>query len=54
MAPHTGFDTDSIKDKAQKDILNLLEGVSKAFPHIFASQESADSYIGSRKEESSN
>jgi hypothetical protein len=30
MAPHAGFDTDSIKDKARKDLLNLLEGVSKA------------------------
>ena len=30
MAPHTGFDTDQIKDKARKDLLYLLEGVSKA------------------------
>ncbi|KAK0118819.1 hypothetical protein ONS95_007700 [Cadophora gregata] len=27
MAPHAGFDTDQIKDKARKDILYLLEGV---------------------------
>lgn len=28
MAPHAGFDTDHIKDKARKDLLYLLEGVS--------------------------
>ncbi|KAH9220441.1 Sec1-like protein [Leptodontidium sp. 2 PMI_412] len=27
MAPHVGFDTDQIKDKARKDLLYLLEGV---------------------------
>jgi vacuolar protein sorting-associated protein 33A len=30
MAPHVGFDPDSIKQKARKDLLHLLEGVSKA------------------------
>lgn len=30
MAPHVGFDTEQIKDKARKDLLYLLEGVSKA------------------------
>lgn len=30
MAPHAGFDTDQIRDKARKDLLYLLEGVSKA------------------------
>lgn len=29
MAPHAGFDTDQLKDKARKDLLYLLEGVSK-------------------------
>lgn len=29
MAPHAGFDSDQIKDKARKDLLYLLEGVSK-------------------------
>lgn len=29
MAPYAGFDTDQIKDKARKDLLYLLEGVSK-------------------------
>jgi hypothetical protein len=29
MAPHAGFETDQIKDKAKKDLLYLLEGVSK-------------------------
>ena len=29
MAPHAGFDTDQVKDKARKDLLYLLEGVSK-------------------------
>ena len=28
MAPHAGFDTDQIKEKARKDLLYLLEGVS--------------------------
>ncbi|KAI1756550.1 Sec1-like protein [Xylaria castorea] len=27
MAPHVGFDTEHIRDKARKDLLNLLEGV---------------------------
>ncbi|KAL8862831.1 MAG: hypothetical protein Q9178_000773 [Gyalolechia marmorata] len=27
MAPHPGIDTDAIKDKARKDLLDLLEGV---------------------------
>ncbi|KAI0102944.1 Sec1-like protein [Nemania sp. FL0031] len=27
MAPHVGFDTEHIKDKARKDLLHLLEGV---------------------------
>ena len=30
MAPDPGIDTDSIKDKARKDLLDLLEGVCKA------------------------
>lgn len=30
MAPHVEFDTDQIRDKARKDLLYLLEGVSKA------------------------
>lgn len=30
MAPHPGVDADLIKDKARKDLLNLLEGVCKA------------------------
>jgi hypothetical protein len=30
MAPHVGFDTEQIRDKARKDLLYLLEGVSKA------------------------
>ena len=30
MAPHPGVDTDAIKEKARKDLLNLLEGVCKA------------------------
>ena len=27
MAPHPGIDTDQIKEKARKDLLDLLEGV---------------------------
>lgn len=29
MAPHVGFDAEQIRDKARKDLLYLLEGVSK-------------------------
>ncbi len=32
MAPFVGFDTDHFKDKARKDLLYLLEGVSKEDP----------------------
>lgn len=31
MAPHAGFKTDEIKEKARKDLLYLLEGVSKDY-----------------------
>jgi hypothetical protein len=27
MAPHAGFDTEQVKEKARKDLLYLLEGV---------------------------
>jgi len=30
MAPHPGSDADYIRDKARRDLLTLLEGVSKA------------------------
>lgn len=30
MAPHVGFDAEQIREKARKDLLYLLEGVSKA------------------------
>lgn len=30
MAPHPGVDTEQIKEKARKDLLDLLEGVCKA------------------------
>lgn len=30
MAPHPGIDTEHIKNKARKDLLDLLEGVCKA------------------------
>lgn len=29
MAPHPGIDTDEIRDRARKDLLDLLEGVCK-------------------------
>lgn len=32
MAPHPGIDTEQIKEKARKDLLDLLEGVCKAHP----------------------
>lgn len=28
MAPHVGFDVEQVRDKARKDLLYLLEGVS--------------------------
>jgi hypothetical protein len=28
MAPRAGFDTEQVHDKARKDLLHLLEGVS--------------------------
>jgi hypothetical protein len=53
MAPHVGFDTDQIKDKARKDLLYLLEGVSKGShsPLICARQQLTGLRTGSRKEE---
>lgn len=36
MAPYAGFDTDQIKDKARKDLLYLLEGVSKDYQFLMA------------------
>jgi len=30
MAPHPGIDTSQIREKARKDLLDLLEGVCKA------------------------
>lgn len=33
-APHVGLDTNQIKEKARKDLLYLLEGVSKAYTHL--------------------
>lgn len=30
MAPHPGIDTDEIRDKARKELLDLLEGVCKS------------------------
>ena len=30
MAPHPGIDTNHIREKARKDLLDLLEGVCKA------------------------
>lgn len=30
MAPHVGFDTAYFRDKARREILHLLEGVSKS------------------------
>lgn len=30
MAPHPGVDTEQIKEKARKNLLDLLEGVCKA------------------------
>ena len=29
MAPRAGFDTEQVRDKARKDLLHLLEGVSR-------------------------
>jgi hypothetical protein len=32
MAPRAGFDTEHVRDKARKDLLHLLEGVSQMYP----------------------
>lgn len=32
MAPHVGFNTEHIRDKARKDLLYLLEAVSPSLP----------------------
>ncbi|KAK4105794.1 hypothetical protein N658DRAFT_492288 [Parathielavia hyrcaniae] len=32
MAPRAGFDTEQVRDKARKDLLHLLEGVSQQHP----------------------
>jgi len=42
MAPHVGFDTDQIKDKARKDLLYLLEGVSKGSHSLRLRQAATD------------
>lgn len=42
MAPHPGIDTDQIKEKARKDLLNLLEGVCKAHQTISFSNSIAE------------
>ena len=34
MAPHPGIDTDHIREKSRKDLLDLLEGVCKARQRI--------------------
>jgi hypothetical protein len=54
MAPHVGFDTDQIKDKARKDLLYLLEGVSKEPPsnEPFKAPTYVSVCTGSREEES--
>ena len=38
MAPHPGIDTDHIREKARKDLLDLLEGVCKAQQYILQVQ----------------
>ncbi len=34
MAPRAGFDTEQVHDKARKDLLHLLEGVSR--PRVYS------------------
>lgn len=54
MAPHAGaFDPEKIKEKARKDILYLLEGVSKAvLSDCCGDTSSIILVIGPREEES--
>lgn len=63
MAPHVPFDTDQVRDKARKDLLYLLEGVSllpapihiRRFKHSlqFATRSTDDSELpGPRQEKS--
>ena len=54
MAPHPGIDTAQIKEKAQKDLLDLLEGVCKASRIYKLSGGWINVKLGSRKEEPCN
>jgi hypothetical protein len=52
MAPHAGFDTDQIKDKSRKDLLYLLEGVSKDYRlSLIRARHRLIGIIGPREEE---
>ena len=51
MAPHPGIDTEQIRDKARKDILDLLEGVCKAKLPLVGKHIAAHVCLGSREEE---
>lgn len=51
MAPHPGIDTDSLKEKARKDLLGLLEGVCKASRFTFLKPSRGSEYIGTGQEE---
>lgn len=46
MAPHPGIDTESLKDKARKELLNLLEGVCKACPLTCLTSSKAKKNVG--------
>lgn len=42
MAPHPGIDTDGIKEKARKDLLDLIEGVCKTHCNSYVLRLCAD------------
>jgi hypothetical protein len=52
MAPRPELEAEHLREKARKELLGLLEGVSKAHPSRKAECECLRLFLGSRKEES--
>ena len=52
MAPHPGIDTDAIRSKARKDLLDLLESVCKAARAPGVSRTEYSHLLGPGQEES--
>lgn len=52
MAPRPESEAEHLRTKARKELLGLLEGVSKACPSRKAECELLKTFLGPRKEES--